>query len=129
MHTKAKWVTFIDNGSELFFKLDDKGNLIKTGKEITPDHSIPVIQMESNPEPIQEPLIPSVQISEEIPFTLPVGMDSFLDPLDLQTTDPLFDHSFTVDIIDAVFDHVTEVSGEKPFDVVFSGSFYLKALI
>ena len=43
--------------------------------------------------------------------------------------DPLFDHSLTVDIIDAVFDHVTEVSGEKPFDVVFSGSFYLKALI
>lgn len=43
--------------------------------------------------------------------------------------DPLFDHSLAVNVIDAVLDHVAEVSGEKSFDVFLVGSLDLKALI
>ena len=43
--------------------------------------------------------------------------------------DPFFDHSLAVHVIDAVLDHVAEITGEESFDVFFVCTFDIESLV
>ncbi|EAX95718.1 hypothetical protein TVAG_123090 [Trichomonas vaginalis G3] len=43
-HTKAKWITYSSEGTEKYYELDEKGRIIKEGRNISPHHTLPFEQ-------------------------------------------------------------------------------------
>ena len=48
MHTKAHWVTFVHEATEEYYELDNRGNLIKKDKTVSPHHSKSIDQENNN---------------------------------------------------------------------------------
>lgn len=56
-HTKAKWITYISEGTEKYYELDEKGRIIKEGRNISPHHTLPFeieVKVSSAPKLVRE---------------------------------------------------------------------------
>ena len=82
-HTKAKFVTFIDNGEETFFELDSKGNIIRNGKHLVVHHKKSISETETSTELPRPEIFPVPQKQSE-------NRDQSFAPLVVENTDSIF---------------------------------------
>ena len=100
-HTKAKWVTFTNDGKELFFELDDKGNIIREGKSLIPHHTNIVGETQDAVPTKESPQTPlPVVIKIDFPVSAePIDFEPMLqidfnmvpaEPIDLEPAPQMF---------------------------------------
>jgi hypothetical protein len=55
-HIPSKWITVSTQQGMMYFRLDDKGNLVRgNDKQLRPDHIAPIAPANTLPQPVQRP--------------------------------------------------------------------------
>jgi hypothetical protein len=101
-HIPSKWITVSTEQGMMYFRLDDKGNLIRgNDKQLRPDHVAPIVPANALPQPVQRPRkVPAPQPHTAAPARATALPTVALPPQpagpDEVTFDPFFDEdSFT----------------------------------
>ena len=94
-HIKAKWVTFMNDDTESFFELDDKGKLIPHNKKIVPHHTNK-LESPKTVEEIKQPIAQEMNKEDNTPKFFPSIISPIIFPI---TGPPLTSQPFLINLL------------------------------